>query len=347
MMTKDLNLAQAVETAQIITLINRHGMKIELTQFGATWLSCQLPLDSGPRDVLLGSPSLRALSEQQAYLGATVGRFANRIANSQFELNGKIFNLAANQGEHCLHGGKSNFSYRLWQLEHYDQQEACFSLISADGDQGFPGDLLVSVTYRLTDDNEVQIEYRSHCNKATPVSLTNHAYFNLAGEGSVYTCLEHDLQLYSTHYLPLTADGIPTGEWADVRNTYFDFNLRQRIGRYFLQDDDQRQAGGYDHPMILEPSRLDGQSIVASLYAPSNDVQMDILTTLPSAQLYTGNYLNGLQGKSKTYQDFSGVALEMQYLPDGPNHPEWDDKYRGIQEADKTYLNKICYRFTF
>ncbi len=346
-MTKNLSLAQTAEAAQLIELTNRHGMKIELTPFGATWLSCQLPLDSGPRDVLLGSPSLSALSEQQAFLGATVGRFANRIANSQFTLAGETFNLTANQGDHCLHGGKDNFSYRLWQLDYHNAQEACFSLTSADGDQGFPGELLISVTYRLTDDNEVQIEYSSFCNKACPVSLTNHAYFNLAGEDSVYTCLEHDLQLYSTHYLPLSVEGIPTGQWLDVRNTYFDFNQRQRIGRYFLQDEDQRQAGGYDHPMILEPARLNGQSIVASLYAPSNDVQMDISTTLPSAQLYTGNYLNGIKGKSRVYQNFSGVAIEMQYLPDGPNHPEWDDKYRGIQAANKTYSNKICYRFTF
>lgn len=333
--------------SQIITLTNRGGMKIQLTDFGATWLSCILPLKSGERDVLLGAPSLSALSQQQVYLGATVGRFANRIANGKFTLEGEEFTLTINQAPNCLHGGIDNFSYRQWKIEKKNQNEVLFSLFSPDGDQGFPGDLQASVEYCLTDDNRVTITYTSQTNKHCPVSLTNHSYFNLAGENSTRTCLEHDLQLYAPQFLPLTAEGIPTGEWRKTTGTHFDFSQRRRIGRDFLQDDEQRRVGGYDHPLILDIEKTDGQSIIASLFSPDDDVRLDIATTMPSMQLYSGNYLQGTRGKSSKYTNYFGVAMETQFLPDGPNHPEWDEKYRGIQQANKTYHHSTSYQFIF
>lgn len=333
--------------SKVIALTNRHGMKILLSTLGASWISCILPLPTGKRDVLLGSPNMAAQMDQGVYLGATVGRVANRIANGRFNLAGREYQVTKNQGENCLHGGVDNFSYRVWKVTQLDPQEAIFSLTSAAGDQGFPGELQVEVRYVLTDENKVIIHYRTQVNELCPVNLTNHAYFNLAGEDSVRTALEHDLQLSATHYLPTDERGVPTGEWRDVTETFFDFRRKKRIGYDFLQDADQKAAGGYDHTMILSADLIDGEQTVASFFAPDGDVRMDIATTMPSMQFYTGNYLISVPGKSRHYTPFSGVAFETQFLPDAVNHPEWGDEYRGISQPNQQYEQQTSYQFIF
>ncbi|EPL9570156.1 galactose-1-epimerase [Providencia rettgeri] len=331
----------------VVTLTNRSGMQITLTNLGASWLSCVLPLESGQRDVVLGSPNIAKQKEQAVYLGATVGRVANRIENAQFSVNGTRHNVTNNQGRHCLHGGKDNFSYRVWGISQQNAHQVTFSLISPDGDQGFPGELKVEVSYELTEENQVVIRYLYQTTQACPVNLTNHTYFNLAGEGAGETVLDHELEIQSGYYLPTDLDGIPTGEWKNVVNTHFDFRCVKTIGRDFLQDEDQKAARGYDHTFILEETLTDGQHPVASLRSPNGDVQMNVLTTMPSMQLYTGNYLISVAGKVGEYAPYSGVAFETQFPPNAVNHPEWGAKYSPISQPGQVYISETCYQFIF
>lgn len=336
-----------LRTPKVIALTNKNEMKIILTSLGASWVSCILPLSTGKRDVILGAPNMATQMEQGVYLGATVGRVANRIANAKFTLGDKVYSVSNNQGEHCLHGGKDNFSYRVWAISQPNPQQAVFTLVSSDGDQGFPGELTVEVHYELTDDNQVIIDYKHQVNQLCPVNLTNHTYFNLAGEESARTALEHDLQIHGTHFLPTSKEGIPTGEWRDVTDTHFDFRQSKRIGRDFLQDEEQLQAGGYDHTLIFDKSVIDGQTSAASLLSPEGDVRMNITTTMPSMQLYTGNYLVAVPGKTKVYTPFSGVAFETQFPPDAINHPEWGAQYSGISQPNEIYTSQTRYQFVF
>lgn len=340
-------LSQSMRKPEEVTLVNKNGMEIKLTTLGASWMSCILPLLTGKRDVVLGSPTLESQMAQNVYLGATVGRVANRIANATFSLNGKVYSVTNNHGDHCLHGGSDNFSYRIWEYTQPNPQQVIFTLISQDGDQGFPGDLWVEVSYKLTDDNQVVIDYQHQVDQRCPVNLTNHAYFNLAGEGSDRTVLEHELQILGSHYLPTDKDGIPTGEWRDVTGTYFDFQQSKLISRDFLQDDDQVMAGGYDHTLILDSSVINSGSVAASLLSPDSDVRMNVITTMPSMQLYTGNYLTEIQGKTKVYMPFSGVAFETQFPPDAINHPEWGMQFSGISEPNQRYSSQTRYQFVF
>ncbi|GAB1437477.1 galactose-1-epimerase [Providencia sp.] len=339
--------SQQAQKPQLIELLNKNGMKVILTSLGASWLSCILPLASGPRDVVLGSPNIAKHREQDVYLGATVGRVANRIAKAQFSIGSENYSVSNNQGIHCLHGGKDNFSYRIWHVSQLSEQQAIFSLVSPDGDQGFPGELSVEVSYQLTDENQVIIHYKYQTTKTCPVNLTNHTYFNLAGEASDRSVLEHCLEIHGDHYLPTDKEGIPLGEWRDVSNSFFDFRQSKRIGRDFLQDEDQQLAKGYDHTFILDNQRTDGQQTVASLIAPQRDVRMNIFTTMPTMQLYTGNYLISVAGKSQNYQPYSGVAFETQFPPDAVNHPEWGEQYSPISQANQTYSRETCYQFIF
>lgn len=333
--------------AKVIVLRNNNGMRAAFMDVGATWLSCVLPLVNGERDVLLGSPSMTAFKQHSAYMGATVGRFANRIANSCFTLDGQTYHVTANEGKNCLHGGPDGFNHRRWQIKHYSGNQVTFLLLSEEGDQGFPGNLSVTVRYLLTEDNSVQIDYEAICDKTCPVNLTNHAYFNLAGEQAETNCLEHDLTIAADTFLRTGEGAIPTGEQVDVTGTYFDFRDRKHIKQHFLQDEDQQRAGGYDHAFVIQENRRDGQAVVAEVCSPQNDVRMTVHTTQPCLQFYSGNYLAGNQGKQHDYANYAGLALETQFFPDGPNHPEWPADVRGILPANELHKSTTCYRFYF
>ncbi|MEX9947658.1 galactose-1-epimerase [Providencia alcalifaciens] len=336
-----------LRTPKVVALTNKQGMKIILSSLGASWVSCILPLASGKRDIILGSPNMAAQMEQRVYFGATVGRVANRIANSTFDLEDRKYQLAHNQGAHCLHGGRDNFSYRVWSIAQPDQQQAIFTLVSSDGDQGFPGELKVEVHYELTDDNQVLINYRYQCNQDCPVNLTNYTYFNLAGEQSDRTAFEHDLQMQAAYFLPQDSEGLPTGEWREVTDTYFDFRQKKRVGYDFLQDEEQQAVGGYDHTFVFDESVVDGRQIVATLGSPNGDVQMNIVSTSPAIHLYTGNHLISVLGKSKTYTPFSGIVLAPQYPFDGLGHTESDGKNPIIAKANHIYTSQTRYQFIF
>ncbi|PJG84499.1 galactose-1-epimerase [Conservatibacter flavescens] len=329
-------------TPQIIRLTNSHGMVIELMDWGATWLSCQVPVNGELREVLLGCRP-QDYRHQQAYLGATIGRYANRIANSRFLLNGKWVELTPNQGEHQLHGG-NGFDKRTWQVEKCGQNFVEFSLFSPDGDQGFVGNVQVKVVYRLTEDNGVEVEFEAQSDEDTPLNLTNHAYFNLENAQTGRDVRNHILQLHATQYLPVDSAGIPNAPLKSVEQTTFDFRQGKVISQDFLQDE-QKLTKGYDHAFLLDHRPDFRQVPVAHLTTGSGELGLKIYTSQPALQVYTGNYLGGTPTREQgVYADYSGIALETQALPDTPNHPEWRH-LGGISKAREWYQHWTKFAF--
>ncbi|NDL62777.1 galactose-1-epimerase [Acerihabitans arboris] len=329
---------------QCVTLGTEQGMQITLMDWGATWLSCQLPLKSGnKREVLLGCPSPEEYTRQAAYLGATVGRYANRIAKAALARGGRSWQLSANQDEHQLHGGPGGFHARRWLCVEHTQATVLFRLHSADGDQGFPGNLIAEVRYTVTADNQVAIEYRATVDKDCPVNLTNHAYFHLDGANT--DVRQQKLQLYATQYLPVDSEGIPCAPLADVENTGMDFRQPKTISQDFLRDRDQQRMKGYDHAYLLYPACGDGETPAAQLWSADNQVLLKVYTTAPALQLYTGNFLAGTPARQGgDYQNYSGVALESEFLPDSPNHPEWPQPDCWLKPGE-TYHSSTRYQF--
>lgn len=333
------------QKAKIFTLTNKQGSTISVMDIGATWLSCKIQLKNEIREVLLGVDSMEKQLAQTAYMGATVGRYANRIAKGQFEINGLHYQLDTNQGKNTLHGGGVGFDKRRWQVLKQENNKIIFELFSADGDQGFPGNLTVSLSYQLTDDNEVLIEYQASCDKACPVNLTNHAYFNLLGAESGENCLGHSLQINAQQYLPTDVQGIPLGALAQVKGSGFDFLTSKKIGRDFMLDEDQKLAAGYDHSFLINSECRDGKQAAAQLISPDNALSMVLSTSAPAVQLYTGNFLAGNPSRENSpYNNHAGLALETQFLPDSPNHPEWPQE-SCILQPGQTYKSHSGYKF--
>ncbi|NYA43518.1 galactose-1-epimerase [Serratia fonticola] len=307
----------------LTTLKNAAGMTVTLMDWGATWLSALLPLKSGEqRELLLGCQTPQDYLHQGAYLGATVGRYANRIAHANLNIDGKPHPLIANQGEHQLHGGPNGFHARRWQIVKQDEQQVVYQLHSPDGDQGFPGNLDVTLTYRLTAEHRLEIEYQAQTDRACPVNLTNHAYFNLDGAG--HDARQQRLQLFADRYLPVDGDGIPSAELTAVAGTGMDFRQPKTLQQDLLRDRDQQRVKGYDHAYLLHDTCHGLASPAAHLWSADGKVAMTVFTTAPALQLYSGNYLGGTPARDGgSYQNYAGIALESEFLPDSPNHPEW------------------------
>lgn len=307
----------------LTTLKNAAGMTVTFMDWGATWLSALLPLKSGEqRELLLGCQTPQDYLHQGAYLGATVGRYANRIAHASLNIDGKPHPLIANQGEHQLHGGPNGFHARRWQIVKQDEQQVVYQLHSPDGDQGFPGNLDVTLTYRLTADHRLEIEYQAQTDRACPVNLTNHAYFNLDGAG--HDARQQRLQLFADRYLPVDGDGIPSADLTAVAETGMDFRQPKTLQQDLLRDRDQQRVKGYDHAYLLHDTCHGLASPAAHLWSADGKVAMTVFTTAPALQLYSGNYLGGTPARDGgSYQNYAGIALESEFLPDSPNHPEW------------------------
>jgi len=330
--------------AQLFELKNNNGMAIVLMDIGAAWLSCKVPVDGEFREVLLGQSNMSDFQLQQSYMGVTVGRVANRIAKGQFSIAGVAHQVDINQAGNTLHGGSSGFDKRRWAIVG-NKNSVEFELVSADGDQGFPGELTVKVKYQLNDDNTVVISYQGKTNKATPINLTNHAYFNLLGADSGQSALGHSLGINSAAFVPTDAVGLPTGEWQDVEGSYFDFNTAKVVSQHFMLDEHQQAAKGYDHAFVLDESCLQG-ALAACLTSPDNLVHLSVFTTKPAMQLYTGNWLAGTPNRrGGEYQDYAGIALETQFVPDAVNHPHWDHP-NVVLQPEETYQHQTRYQFT-
>lgn len=334
------------DAAKIVVLTNNRGVKATFMDIGATWLSCKLPLNGEEKEVLLGVSGMADFEQHSTYLGATVGRFANRISAGCFSINGTQYQTLVNQGENILHGGPDGFNRRRWKIVDHSRSSVCFSLVSPDGDQGFPGELKVLLTYTLTENSEISIRYNATTDKATPVNLTNHAYFNLQDAEQGSDCRQHKLKINSHYYLPVDADGIPSGQLRNVQGTNFDFLQPQVISSRFLADKEQQAAKGYDHCYLFDPER-DISHPVAELTNSDESIRLSVYTDKPGMQFYTGNWNQGTPRRAGgVYADYSGVALETQFLPDSPNHPEWPEP-SSILNPGETYYYHTRYKFSF
>jgi len=305
---------------EIYTLENSNGLEAKIMTYGATLVSMKTPDRNGVLDdIVLGRDTIADYIEASPYFGAIVGRCANRIAHGRFLLDGEAYTLAANDGEHHLHGGVKGFDKVVWHAEALRHDGAVrFTYLSRDGEEGYPGNLSVTVTYALTEENELKIFYKAETDKATPVNLTHHSYFNLAGQGSG-DILGHELFLNAEFFTPVDAGLIPTGEIEAVTGTPWDFTIPHSIGREIT-----RVEGGYDHNFILNKA-ADELSHAAAVYDPGSGRAMDIYTTEPGIQFYSGNFLDGsITGKrGKVYRKHFGFCLETQHFPDSPNHPDF------------------------
>ena len=345
---------------QLYTLTNETGAQVAITNYGGTIVRVVVPDRNGNMaDVALGYNDIASYEKDEgSYFGALIGRYGNRIANAQFTLDSQIYKLAANNtpGDMpcSLHGGKVGFDRVVWDAVPLIEKDATglrLRYLSKDGEEGFPGNLDVTVTYWFNNKNELRIEYAATTDKATPVNLTNHSYFNLRGEG-VGTILDHMLKLNASNYTPVNKGLIPTGKITPVANTPFDFTKPHTIGERVNQDNEQLKFGaGYDHNFVIDrPSgimaKLRGSLITAAeVYEPVSGRVMEVLTEEPGIQFYCGNFLDGSKvGKSKiAYARRSGFALETQHFPDSPNQPEFPST---ILRPGERYETATVYRFS-
>ncbi len=312
------------DPVHIYTLRNQHGLEARITTYGGTIVSLKAPDRNGvTADIVLGFDSLAGyLDNPSPYFGAIVGRYANRIGHAQFKLSGVVHKLAANNGENTLHGGLHGFNQAVWTSRPLPDGGVELSYLSKDGEENFPGNLRVTVTYHLSDSNQLQIDYVATTDKVTVLNLTNHSYFNLkgAGEGDI---LGHLVTLNAERYTPVDAGLIPTGELRDVNGTPFDFRKATPIGARIEANDQQLKLGkGYDHNWVLKGS---GKTLrlAARVEEPASGRVLEVLTTEPGVQFYTGNFLDGsIHGKGrKVYVLRAGFCLETQHFPDSPNKP--------------------------
>ena len=310
----------AGEPVDIYTLSNAAGLEARVMTYGATVVSVKAPDKAGKKaDVLLGFDSLDGYLKEHPYMGAVVGRYANRIAKGQFALNGKTYKLAVNNGPNALHGGLRGFDKRVWTAE-AKAESVVLRYSSAAGEEGYPGKLDVTVTYTLTPANELRLDYRAAADQDTVANLTNHAYFNLSGEPTI---LNHLVKLEADRFTPIDAGLIPTGEIRSVAGTPFDFRRETAVGTRIDAKDEQITFGkGYDHNWVLNGSPGTLRK-AAEVYSPRSGRLLTVSTTEPGVQFYTGNFLDGsLTGKNgRKYVQRSGLCLETQHYPNSPNQP--------------------------
>ena len=326
---------------ELYTVTNSHGVEARLTTYGAILVSLKTPDRSGKSAIItLGHDSLAGYLAGHPYFGSTIGRFGNRIAGAKFTLDGREYSLFANDGPNHLHGGKVGFDKVLWQAQpvnHAGAEGVRFSYVSPDGEEGYPGNLTVDVTYILSEQDELRIDYRAQTDKATPVNLTHHSYFNLAGAGSgdIYG---HLLTIHADRYLPVNERLIPTGELLTVAGTPMDFRQPMPIGSRIAQT-----GGGYDHCYVLNRNGP-GLSPAARVVEPGSGRAMEIFTTEPAIQFYSGNFLTGAKGAGgAAFHKQHAFCLETEHYPDSPNQPAFPST---ILRPGQTYTHTTVHRFS-
>lgn len=333
------------KTTQLFILKNKSGMTVALTNYGAKIVSIYVQDRTGMfADVLLGFKSIEEYQEYGASHGAVVGPFANRIANASFTIDGETYNFPVNNGEACLHSGPDSWYRKVWDYKE-NENSVVFSLESADGEFGFPGNKEVQVTYTLTDENELKIDYEVTTDKACHFNLTNHSYFNLRGEGNG-DILDHILVINADKSTPVASSAmIPTGEIADIKGTALDFTTPHKIGERIDNDHPMLKYGsGYDFNYII--NKAEGElAFAASAYEPESGRYMEVRTTEPGVQLYTGNHLKGTEtGKAgKAYTKRTGFCLETQHFPDSPNQPNFPTT---LLKPGETLKSATIYKFS-
>jgi aldose 1-epimerase len=330
--------------AHLFTLSNKSGMEVAISDFGGTVVSIKVPDRDGKMgDVILGYESVAGYETGTAYIGATVGRYANRIGGAKFSLDGKEFIVPKNDGPNHLHGVFNKVFWDAKSTSGKNGPSLHLHYLSKDGEEGYPGNLSVDVTFTLTNSNELKMEYSATTDKKTVVNLTNHCYFNLAGSGNI---LENKLTLHAARFTPVDATVIPIGELRSVAGTPFDFRESTAVGARIEQDDEQLKLGhGYDHNWVLDAGITKTPAPAASLYDPSTGRVLEVLTTEPGIQIYTGNFLDGtIHGKGgRAYERRSAICLETQHFPDSPNHPDFPTT---TMVPGKTFHSETIYKFS-
>jgi aldose 1-epimerase len=308
------------------TLRNRRGVTVRAIDYGGIVTSIETPdRDGCLADIVLGFDALEPYLTGTAYFGALIGRYGNRIARGRFTLDGATYRLATNDGPNHLHGGVRGFDKLVWDVEPFERDDGCglvLRYVSPDGEEGYPGTLVTTVTYTLTDEDELILDYHASTDRATPVNLTHHSYFNLAGAGSG-DVLGQELTIAASAFTPVDASLIPTGEIRQVAGTPFDFRVPTPVGARIDADDTQISIGcGYDHNFVLDRNG-DGLALAARLVDPVSGRTLEIHTTEPGLHLHSGNFLDGSRrGRDgRPYGRRSGLCLEIQHFPDSPNHP--------------------------
>jgi aldose 1-epimerase len=336
------------QAVDLYVLRNKSGMEVSITNYGGAVVSLRVPDRAGKfADVVLGYDDAQGYVTDRAYFGGIIGRYANRIAHGRFTLDGANYTLPKNDGENELHGGLKGFNKRLWAAREISAgggQALELVYHGKDTEEGYPGNLTAKVIYTLTDNNELRIEYFATTDKETVVNLTNHSYFNLAGQGNG-DILGHRLTIHAEEYSPVDATLIPTAGPRSVHGTPFDFTQAETIGGRINQDDQQLKFGrGYDHNWILNPKGEHKLSLAAEVHEPQSGRAMEVWTTQPGLQFYSGNFLDGtIRGKEgKVYAHRSGFCLETQHFPDSPNHPAFPST---VLKPGQRYQTTTVYKF--
>jgi len=326
----------------LFTLKNSKGMIVQITNYGGKVVSILVPDKNGQLgDVCLGYESAQAYFDGSASLGATIGRYANRIAGGEFELDGVTYKLFKNNGPNTIHGGKEGFRFKVWDARQIDDSSLELSYRSADGEEGFPGELLLKVVYSVTAENEFTLKYSATTSKPTVLNLTNHAFFNLAGEGSG-DVLDHVLWVNADQFTPTDKAAIPTGEFRSVKGTPFDFTSPKRLGQDINADNEQLAFGkGYDHNFVL--NKKGGELVLAArISEPTTGRVMEVYTTEPGLQLYTANTLETVGKGGHTYGPRSAFCLETQHFPDSPHHDNFPST---VLRQGQTFSSTTIYKF--
>lgn len=316
---------------QPLQLQSRHGLEVEVLPLGATISAIRFQ----GQLLTLGYPNPADYQHDSFYLGSTVGRYANRIAHGRCQLNQQPLQLSCNNGPHSLHGGEHGFNRAAWQVQAQTTEQVTLYHCSADGDQGFPGQLHVWLTVQVRD-NALHLQFKAHSDRDTLVNLTNHCYFNLNSDGSDIS--NHQVQIKAEHYLPIDSTGIPLGQLAEVSNTVFDLRQPQELAPLLQQQEQQLlQARGFDHCFVTPQTNEAKLQWQASVHSPQSGRTLEVLSTQPGIQLYTGNYL------AAPFSPRQGLCLEAQNWPDAPNQPHFPS---AILVAGQTYQHEIVYRFS-
>lgn len=341
--SEDFNTEYNGEKLEVFTITNKNGLICQITNFGARVVSLWVPDKNGKLDdIVVGYGSGKDFIERnENYFGATIGRYGNRIGNAQFILDSISYKLTTNDGKNSLHGGPEGFHRKIWKTEQLNTKALVFTYTSVDMEEGYPGNLKVKVVYELTDDNKLTIQYKAETDKKTVVNLTNHTYFNLAGQGSG-TINNHLLQINADSYTPVNEGLIPIGDIEAVKGTPFDFTELKEIAKDLNSDHIQmKYGGGYDHNWIInDSSKL---NLAAKVIEPNSGRLLEVYTNEPGIQFYGGNFLKGTADKNgKMYEKRSAFCLETQHYPDSPNKPNFPSTTLDVGEK---YYSICVYGF--
>ena len=330
----------------LYTLTNKNNMEVCITNFGGRIVSVNLPDKGGvPRDVVLAFDNIDDYQNNASDFGASIGRYANRIASAKFELEGTTYDLLANDGDNCLHGGPKGWQYKVFEGKQLNEQQVQLSLDSPDGDMNFPGNVQVQVTFTLTDDDAIDIKYSATTDKATVINMTNHSYFNLSGDPTK-DITDHLLYVNADNFTPVNAKLIPLGNIDSVKDTPMDFTTPKPIGQDINQTgfEQVKLGNGFDHNWVLNTNG-DITQLAAKATCPTTGISVEVYTNEPGIQVYTGNFLNGkVNGKHGiAYNQRTAVCLETQHFPDSPNQRQFPSV---VLLPGQTYNSECIYKFT-